>query len=77
MHDWQGFLNTFLRNTELPVLADAGSVSREMALERANEQYDAFAERRRLEAESRAGDSYVEDLRSSAKVLESTREKKP
>ncbi len=56
------------------MLADAGSVSRERALERANEQYDAFAERRRLEAESRAEVSYVEDLHSSAKALDSTEE---
>ena len=73
MRDWQGFLDKFLLDTELPVLADAGSVSHETALERANEQYDMFAERRRLDAESGAGLDYVEDLRSTARTLESTR----
>jgi hypothetical protein len=76
MHDWQAFLDKFLRDTELPVLADAGSVSHEDALEYAHEQYDAFAERRRLDAEKQAESRYVEDLRSSAKALEQERKKK-
>jgi DNA repair protein RadD len=70
MHDWQAFLDKFLRDTELPVLADAGSVSHEDALDYAHEQYDEFAERRRLDAEKQAESRYVEDLRSSAKALE-------
>jgi len=77
MHDWQAFLDKFLRDTELPVLADAGSVSRDAALEWANEQYDAFAERRRLQAEAQAETSYVDDLRATAKALETKRKKPP
>ncbi|MBU4174716.1 MAG: hypothetical protein KJ686_07405 [Actinobacteria bacterium] len=38
-------------------------------------QYDAFAERRRLEAEAEAEARYVEDLRKSAKMLEARRKK--
>jgi len=76
MHDWQAFLDKFLRDTELPVLADAGSVSHEDALGYAHEQYDAFAERRRLEAEARAESRYVEDLRTSAQTLEQQRKKR-
>ena len=32
MRDWEAFLDKFLRDTELPVLADAGTVSHEEAL---------------------------------------------
>jgi len=75
MRDWEMSLDKFLRDTELPVLPDAGSVSREDALAWANGQYDAFAERRRLEAESSADAHYLDDLRTSAHVLETERKK--
>ena len=75
MHDWRAFLDKFLRDTELPVLDDAGSISHDAALDWAHGQYDAFEERRRLEAEARAESHYVEDLRNSAKELESKRKK--
>jgi hypothetical protein len=77
MQDWYAFLDKFLRNTELPVLDNAGSVSRDAALEWVEGQYDAFSERRRLETESEAEKKYVEDLRTSARVLEQERKKKP
>ena len=75
MRDWEGFLDKFLRDTELPVLSGPGTVSREKALDWAQGQSDAFAERRRLEAEAEAEARYVEDLRKSAKVLEARRKK--
>lgn len=75
MRDWEAFLDEFLRDTELPVLSGPGTVSRDEALEWAQGQYDAFAERRRLEAEAEAGARYVEDLRTSAKMLEPRRKK--
>jgi hypothetical protein len=77
MHDWQAFLDKFLRDTELPVLADAGSVSHDVAIDHANEQYDAYAQRRRIAAETQAETQYVEDLRTSAQSLEQQRKKKP
>ncbi len=77
MHDWQAFLDKFLRDTELPVLDDAGSISHDAGLDWAHGQYDAFAERRRLAAEGEAEVRYVEDLRASAKDLESERKKGP
>ena len=43
----------------------------------ANEQYDAFAERRRLEAEAMAETRYMDDLRKSAKSLEEGRKRLP
>jgi hypothetical protein len=70
MGDWEAFLDKFLHDTELPVLAGAGSVSHQQALERAEEQYDAFAERRRQEAETAAESRYVEDLRNAAKAID-------
>jgi hypothetical protein len=76
MRDWEAFLDKFLSDTELPVLADAGSVSHEDALDWAHEQYDALVQRRRLEAEKQAESHYVEDLRTSAQALEAERKKK-
>jgi len=73
MHDWELFLDKFLTDTELPVLSSAGLVSHEDALLWSNEQYDRFAERRRIEAETLANERYVEDLRTSAKRLDSAR----
>lgn len=67
--DWDGFLDKFLRDTELPVLDHAGKVSHTDALDWAHNQYDAFAERRRLEAEQAAEARYLEDLRGAAEAM--------
>ena len=75
MSDWETFLDKFLRDTELPVLSGPGIVSRDEALEWADGQYDAFAERRRLAAEAEAESRYLEDLQTSAKMLETQRKK--
>lgn len=73
IRDWETFLDKFLRDTDLPVLENAGTVSREQALAWANDQYDAFAERRRLTAEAEAEKRYLDDLRNSAEKLETER----
>ncbi|RLB57442.1 MAG: hydroxyacid dehydrogenase [Deltaproteobacteria bacterium] len=73
MRDWEAFLDKFLRDTELPVLVHAGSVSHEDAFSWAEEQYAAFSERRRLEAEGAAEARYWEDLRNSAQLVEMAR----
>lgn len=75
MQDWTVFLDKFLRDTELPVLEGAGSVSQEDARSWAESQYDVFADRRRLQAEQAAEKQYVEDLESAAKTLETVRKK--
>jgi hypothetical protein len=75
MRDWESFLNKFLRDTELPVLADAGTVAHDDALTWAHEQYETFSERRRLAAESAAEDRYLDDLRTSARKLGVERKK--
>lgn len=77
MRDWMMFLDKFLHDTELPVLEDAGGVSRDDALSWANTQYDAFAERRRLEAEEKAERRYIDDLRRSAETIEATKKTVP
>jgi len=75
MADWTAFLDKFLRDTELPVLEGSGTVSQEDSRAWAEAQYDQFAERRRLQAEQAAENQYLEDLQSSAKMLEAGREK--
>jgi hypothetical protein len=75
MRDWANALDKFLRDTELPVLAGAGSMSHGAALSWAESQYDAFAERRRLQEEAMAEERYLNDLRSSTKALEAERKK--
>jgi hypothetical protein len=77
MRDWELFLDKFLRDTDLPVLAHAGLVSHDEAIEWACAQYDAFAQRRQLEAETAAEARYIEDLRTSAKTLEGERKEPP
>jgi len=76
MHDWTAFLDKFLRDTELPVLAGVGSVSQEDARVWAEDQYGRFVERRRLAAEETAEKQYVQDLETAAKVLTTTRHTK-
>lgn len=71
--DWDAFLDKFLRDTELPVLDGAGKVKHADALAWAERQYDAFAERRRFEAEQAAEARYLEDLRASAEVLKTAK----
>ena len=77
MRDWTAFLDKFLRDTELPVLSDAGTATHDEALSWANAQYDAFTERRRFEAEAEAEAGYLDDLRTSAKTLEAERKRPP
>jgi len=77
MHDWEAFLDKFLRDTELPVLPDAGAVTRDEASTWAHEQYDAFAGHRREQAEAEAEERYLDDLRTSVKALEDQRKHTP
>jgi hypothetical protein len=74
--DWDGFLDKFLGDTELPVLGSAGKVSHQQAQDWAERQYDAFAERRRLEAEQAAEARYLADLRSAAEAVKSSVKRK-
>src|SRR5260221_12203844 len=70
MGDWEIDLDKFLVDTELPVLATAGGVSHELATNWANEQYETFVERRRVEAEAKAEAKYLDDLTAAAELIE-------
>ncbi|MYI67296.1 MAG: virulence RhuM family protein [Boseongicola sp. SB0673_bin_14] len=69
MGDWEAILDKFLTDTELPVLEGAGRVSHQNALDHANRQYAAFAERRRAAIEAETEARYVDDLKATAKLL--------
>lgn len=71
--DWESFLDKFLNDVELPVLENSGSVKHQQALDFANEQYDQFAEKRRLEAQQQADQHYIEELKKSAETLKRNR----
>ena len=75
MADWEVFLDKFLVDVELPVLDNAGSISRDTALEFANKQYDRFADKRRLEAQQRMDQNYIDELKKTAETLNRRRKK--
>jgi hypothetical protein len=72
MADWATVLDKFLADNELPVLAGAGGVSHDEALDWAEAQYSAFSDRRRVEAEVKGAEHYLDDLTATAKLLEGT-----
>ena len=73
---WNAYLDKFLRDNELPVLESAGSISHEQAKELAEMEYMDFEQRRRKDIENEAEARYVEDLKSSAKLVAAKRKKK-
>lgn len=76
MADWENFLDKFLNDVELPVLENVGSISREIALDFASHQYDQFSEKRRQEAQQKADQNYIDDLKKSAETLKRNRKNK-
>lgn len=75
MQDWEGFLDKFLDDIELPVLAHAGSLSHRDAVDFAGQQYDRFAEKRRRQTEKKAALGYIEELKATAETLEQQRKR--
>ncbi|MBN2063285.1 MAG: virulence RhuM family protein [Sedimentisphaerales bacterium] len=73
MADWEIFLDKFLADVELPVLAGAGSVTHQQAQDYANEQYDLFAHRRAELEQQQAEQNYIEDLKTAALTLKQNR----
>lgn len=69
LNDWQGKLDEFLRFNERRVLPDAGLVSRETADEKAEREYELFAERRRAAIEAQAEHDLMRQLEETAKAL--------
>ncbi len=73
MEDWELFLDKFLTDVELPLLDNIGTISRDSAFEFANEQYDHFVEKRRMEAQQQVDQNYIDELKKSAKILDRKR----
>ena len=69
LNDWTTKLDEFLRFNERQVLPDAGSVSRESADEKAQQEYERFSERRRSEIEAQAEQDLMRELENTAKKL--------
>ena len=69
LNDWQTKLDEFLRFNERRVLPDAGSVSREMADEKAEREFEHFSERRRAVIEAQAEQDAIRELEDAAKLL--------
>ncbi len=74
--EWEGFLDKFLFDNELPVLEGAGKVSHDKARQLAESAYEQFELRRRREKENDAEAKYLENLQSSAKLVAARRKKK-
>lgn len=75
--DWEGVLDGFLRSNELPLLQNAGSVSKAQAERIASERYDAFDARRREQLAAGEASEIVEleRIAKSGRVPKSTRGK--
>lgn len=69
LRDWQQKLDDFLRFNERKVLPDAGHVTREAADRKAGAEYEHFAKRRRLAAESQGETDSMRALEAAAKAL--------
>lgn len=73
MADWEGYLDKFLDDVELPILTQAGSISRIQAIEFAATEYEEFSKKRRLQIESKTEHQYIDDLKQSIETLKSQR----
>ena len=69
LNDWTTKLDEFLRFNERQVLPDAGSVSRESADEKAQQEYERYSDRRRSAIESEAEQDLLRELEDTAKKL--------
>lgn len=74
--DWQEYLGKFLRENDLPILDNPGRVSHQQAITHAEKQYLEFESKRIELAEQEAEARYVEDLKSSVKLVAAKRKKK-
>ncbi|MCX6086093.1 MAG: virulence RhuM family protein [Caldiserica bacterium] len=70
LKDWGTKLDNFLRFTERQVLTNAGSVSHDQAVERAEAEYELFAARRREWLEAEGQRETVQTLETVARQLE-------
>jgi len=74
--DWDEYLTKFLVENDLPILDNPGKVSHRQAIIHAEKQYLEFESKRRELAEQEAEKRYLEDLKSSVKLVAAKRKKK-
>jgi hypothetical protein len=67
LRDWQTRLDEFLRFNDRDVLPDAGTVTRDEANEKAQREYDDFAQRRRTHRELLAEADVMREIESMRK----------
>jgi len=72
LKDWKTKLDNFLRFTERQVLTNAGTVSHDQAVEKAEAEYELFAARRREWLEAEGQRETVQALETVARQLEPT-----
>jgi hypothetical protein len=69
MRDWQSKLDDFLRFNERDVLAGAGKVSKKVADEKAQTEYEQFAAQRRAEQETLGEADWLKNLLAVSKRI--------
>jgi len=69
MQDWQTRLDEFLHFNDRDVLPDAGKVSKKMADEKAQVEYDQFAAKRREVKESLGEAELMKQIEAAAKLI--------
>jgi hypothetical protein len=69
LHNWQTRLNDFLRLNERGILPDAGKISREKADAIAEQEYERFAARRRVQLEDGAESDILKQLQHEVKKM--------
>ena len=67
--DWKSKLDDFLRLNERAVLPDVGSVSREAADQKAEQEYELFSARRRAQLEAEAERDAMKELDAAIRRL--------
>jgi hypothetical protein len=75
-HEWEGFLDKFLRDNELSVLEGAGRITHEKAKRIAETSYLEFDQKRRYHKEEEADAKYLEQLKQTTKLVAAKRKKK-
>jgi len=68
-------LNDFLRMTGNEILQNAGAISHQTALKKANEEYEKFKEKTKNEL-SNVEKHFVQQIEQTAKKITKTKEKK-
>lgn len=75
LDDWKARLDDFLRFNERAVLTDSGNVTRKAADQRAVDEYEKFAARRRELAEAAGEAESIRALEAAAKALPKRKKK--